>query len=391
MGRAAIYLDHAATTPVHPDVLAAMLPYFSHEFGNPGGLYGLGQRAREAVEDARRRVARVLGCAPSEIVFTSGGTESDNLAIRGVVLAARARLNGQAPHIITSAIEHHAVDGTCHQLREHYGVELTEIAVDRTGRVDPGDVMHAVRPNTVLISIMYANNEVGTIEPIADIGQMARERGIPFHTDAVQAAAYLPLDVWTLNVDLLSLGAHKFFGPKGVGALYVRRGTPLLPSQTGGGHEGDRRAGTENVPYIAGLAAALERAQSHRAEHAAALDPLRRRLIDAIPATIADAHLTGHPVERLPHNASFVIERVDAGSVLAALDLAGVAASSGSACTSALQEPSHVLTAMGVPRALAAGALRLTLGPENTLAEIDTVLETLPDIVRRLRALRGGA
>lgn len=391
-----IYLDHAATTPVHPEVLAEMKPYFSEEFGNPGGLYSLSQRAKEAVEDARRRVARVLGCSPSEIIFTSGGSESDNLAIRGVAFARTplslqgrgAGGEGSSAHIITSAIEHHAVENTCHQLRAHFGFDVTEVPVDRDGSVDPDDVRKAIRDDTVLISIMYANNEVGTIQPIAEIGRIARERGIPFHTDAVQAAAYLPVDVDALNVDLLSLGAHKFYGPKGVGVLYVRKGTPLLPMQTGGGHEHNRRAGTENVPYIVGLAKALELAQTNRERNVATLNPMRQRLIEGVTGTIEHSQLTGHPTERLPHNASFVIEGVEAGSVLLALDLAGIATSSGSACTSAAQEPSHVLMAMGVPREVAHGALRMTLGPENTMDEMDVVLETLPEVIDRLRKFK---
>jgi cysteine desulfurase len=381
-----IYLDHAATTPVHPDVLAALLPYFSEEFGNPGGLYSLGQRAKEAVETARRDVANVLGCAPNEIIFTSGGSESNNLAIRGSVLARKGTV-ATPLHIITSAIEHHAVGHTCAQLREHFGVEVTEVRVDSYGRVDPDDVRRAIQPNTALISIMYANNEVGTIQPIAELGRIARAHGIPFHTDAVQAAAYLPVNVNELNVDLLSLGAHKFYGPKGVGVLYVRRGTALLPTQTGGGHESERRAGTENVPYIVGMTKALQLAQAKREQHVATLLPMRSRLIEGITHTIARTQLTGHPTERLPHNTSFVIEGVEAGRVLLALDMAGIAASSGSACASATMEPSHVLMAMGVPRDLAHGALRLTLGVANTLDEMDTVLETLPELVARLRKL----
>ncbi|MBI3734296.1 MAG: cysteine desulfurase [Chloroflexi bacterium] len=381
-----IYLDHAATTPVHPDVLATMLPYFSEEFGNPGGLYRLSQRAKDAVESARRVIAQNLGCAPAEIIFTSGGSESDNLALRGAAFAHTALQRGQG-HLIISSVEHHAVENTAKQLRDQFGFELTEVGVDRFGRVDPDDVRRAIRANTALISIMYANNEVGTIQPIAEIGRIARERGIPFHSDAVQAAAYLPVNVDALNVDLLSLGAHKFYGPKGVGLLYVRKGTRLIPTQTGGGHESNRRAGTENVPYIAGMAKALDLTQTHRERNIAVMNPLRERLINTIPTTIARASLTGHPSERLPHNASFVIEGVEAGPVLLALDLAGIAASSGSACTSAAMEPSHVLKAMGVPRLQAHGALRLTLGPENAMDEIDVVLETLPDVVSRLRKL----
>lgn len=383
--RRIIYLDHAATTAVHPDVLAAMLPYFSEEFGNPGGLYGLGQRAREAVEEARRSVARVLNCSPAEVIFTSGGTESDNLAIRGVAFRKGVRQNTRPCHIITSAVEHHAVGHTCADLRERFGFDVTEVGVDSCGLVDPEDVRRALRPETVLISIMYANNEVGTIQPVAEIGRIAREHGIPFHTDAVQAAAYLSLDVDALKVDLLSLGAHKFNGPKGVGALYVRKGVAFQPLQTGGGQEDERRAGTENVPYIVGLAAALARTEVRRAEHTTMLEPMRQRLTQGILSAIPRTQLTGHPTQRLPHNASFVVAGVEAGAMLLGLDLAGIAASSGSACTSATMEPSHVLTAMGVSRELAAGALRLTLGPENTMEEVDVTVETVAEVVARLR------
>jgi cysteine desulfurase len=282
-------------------------------------------------------------------------------------------------------VEHHAVGYTCADLCERFGFDVTQVGVDRYGVVDPDEVRRTIRPETVLISIMYANNEVGTVQPVAEIGRMARERGIPFHTDAVQAAAYLPLDVDALKVDLLSLGAHKFNGPKGVGALYVRKGVAFQPLQTGGGQEDERRAGTENVPYIVGLAAALARTQLRRAEHTATLEPMRQRVTQGILSAIQRTQLTGHPTRRLPHNASFVVEGVEAGAMLLGLDLAGIAASSGSACTSATMEPSHVLTAMGVPRELAAGALRLTLGPENTMDELDLTVETVAEVVTRLR------
>ena len=392
--RRVIYLDHAATTPVHPDVLHAMQPYFSEEFGNPGGLYALGQRARDAVDGARREVARLLGCSAAEIIFTSGGSESINLALRGVTFGHRTfaervgtGLKASAPaHIITSAIEHHAVGHTCRQLRELFGVEVSEVRVDQYGRVDPEDVRAAIRPSTVLISVMYANNEVGSIQPIAAIGGIAREYGIPFHSDAVQAAPYLDINVNSLNVDLLSLGAHKFYGPKGIGVLYVRNGIPFQAMQTGGGQEHNLRAGTENVPYIVGLAHALSLTCRNRAANCARIVPLRDRLLGTIPALIAHARLSGHPSERVAHHTSFTIEGIEAGPLLLALDLAGIAASSGSACTSASMEPSHVLTAMGLSRAEASGALRLTLGTENTPDEIEVVLETLPEAVERLRA-----
>ncbi|MBC7235581.1 MAG: cysteine desulfurase NifS [Chloroflexi bacterium] len=378
-----IYLDHAATTAVDPRVLEAMLPFLQDKYGNPSSVYRFAGQAKEALEAARRTVADILGCRPGEIVFTSCGTESDNLAIRGVAWASRER----GRHIITTPIEHHAVEATCHQLAEHFGYHITEVPVDRYGLVDPDDVARAIRDDTVLITVIYANNEVGTIEPIAEIGRIARERGIPFHTDAVQAGGSLDLDVDRLQVDLMSLSGHKFYAPKGVGVLYVREGTPLLPVQTGGGQEGRRRAGTENVAYIVGLAKALALAHEQREAEAERLTILRDRLIAGVLSSIPDAHLTGHPTKRLPNHASFVFEGVDGEAILLQLDLAGVAASSGSACASGDPEPSHVLTAMGIERRLALGSLRLTLGRENTAQDIVDVLAILPEIIHKLRAL----
>jgi cysteine desulfurase len=377
------YLDHSATTPVDPRVVETMLPYWTEVYGNPSSLYGLGRRAAVALEDARGRCARVLNCQPAEIVFTGGGSESDNLALRGVGLAAAAK--GKR-HIITTPIEHHAVLHTATDLAERFDFEVTQVPVDRSGLVDPAAVAAAIRPDTALISVMYANNEVGTIEPIAAIGAIARRHGIPCHTDAVQAGGQLALDVQQLNVDLLALSAHKFYGPKGVGLLYVRRGTRLLPVQTGGSQERGRRAGTENVPYIVGMARALELAQAERAVEAARLQGLRDRLIAGLVAHIPDVALTGHPVQRLPGHVSLVIRGVEAQSLLIALDLAGVAASSGSACASGAPTPSHVLTAMGFASTEALGALRLTLGRENTEDDVDFVAVKLPEIVGRLRA-----
>jgi cysteine desulfurase len=363
-----------------------MLPYFTESYGNASGLHRQARASARALDQARRDVAEVLGCKPKEIVFTSCGTESDNLAIRGV--AWTGKLAGKGKHLITSPIEHHAVSQTINQLCDRFGFEQTVVPVDRYGLVNPDDVAHAVRPDTLLISIMYANNEVGTLEPLAEIGAIARERGIPFHTDAVQAGGYLDLDVERLNVDLLSLSGHKFYAPKGVGVLYVRQGTPMQPQQTGGGHEGSRRAGTENVPYIVGLAAALRLAQQGRASEAARLSGLRDRLVAGICAGIPDAHLTGHPERRLPGHASFVIPGVEADGLLMHLDMAGVCAASGSACTTGMPEPSHVLMAMGVEHTLALGALRLTLGRSTTQADVDYVVEILPGIVEKLRAAR---
>ena len=378
-----IYMDHAATTAVDPRVLEAMLPYFTTTYGNPSSVHSWGVDARQAIEDARQTVADILHADPTEIIFTSCGTESDNLAIRGVAFASRAKGN----HIITSAIEHHAVGHTCEQLEKHFGFEITYLPVDKYGLVDPDDVGRAITNKTILISIMYANNEVGTIEPVADIGRIARARNVPFHTDAVQAGGTLDLDVDSLNVDLLSLSAHKFYGPKGVGILYQRRTTPLLPMQTGGGHERGRRAGTENTPYIVGLATALKLTQEQREKNNARVAALRDRLIRGILEAIPNAHLTGHPSNRLPNSASFAFDGVEGESVLLRLDMMGVAASSGSACASGETEPSHVLLALGLPSELCHGSLRLTLGNDSTEADVDYVLRILPDIVSHLRAL----
>jgi cysteine desulfurase len=377
-----IYLDHSATPAVDPRVVEAMLPFWTETYGNPSSIYGLGRRAAAALEDARRRIARILNCQPAELIFTGCGTESDNLAMRGVLLAAAAK--GKR-HIITAPVEHHAVLHTAAELAEHLDCDVTSVPVDRQGIVDPAAVAAAIRPDTALISIMYANNEVGAIQPVAEIGAIARERGVPFHTDAVQAGGYLPLDVDALNVDLLALSAHKFYGPKGVGLLYVRRGVRLLPVQTGGGQERGRRSGTENVPYIAGMAKALEIAQAEREPETRRLAALRDRLIDGLTAAIPDITLTGHPTQRLPGHASLLVRGAEAEAMLIALDLAGVAASSGSACATGAPTPSHVLTAMGYGPQEAMGALRLTLGRENTEADVDCVVAKLPEIVARIR------
>jgi len=383
MEKRTVYLDHAATTAVDPRVVEAMLPYFSEQYGNPSSIYQLGQRANKAITEAREKVANILGCRREEIIFTSCGTESDNLAIRGVYFAQRQRGN----HIITSSVEHHAVSHTCEQLAKHFGAEVTYLPVDQYGRVNPDDVGRAIKDSTVLVTIMYANNEVGTIEPIAEMAKIVKAKGITLHTDAVQAGGSLDLDVNRLGVDLLSLSAHKFYGPKGVGVLYARKGTAFLPMQTGGGQESNRRAGTENVPYIVGLARALELAQESREANNRRLAALRDRLIQGVLAKIPYSRLTGHPTERLPNSASFVFEFIEGESILLNLDLAGICASSGSACTSGSLEPSHVLKAMGIPVEIAHGSLRLTLGHENTEDDVDYVLAMLPGIVERLRAM----
>jgi cysteine desulfurase len=377
-----IYMDHAATTPVASQVLEAMLPYFSEEYGNASSLHVRGRRALQALDEARATVADILGAEPDEVVFTGGGTESDNLAVRGVAMASR----GKGDHVVVSAVEHKAVLNTARQLAEH-GFRVTELPVDEYGRVDPADVAAALSDATVLVSIMTANNEVGTIQPIVEIAELTRERGVPFHTDAVQAGGYLDIGVDELGVDLLSLAGHKLYGPKGVGVLYVRRGTPLEPAQTGSSHESNRRAGTENVAGIVGMAAALELMQERRETEVSRLRGLRDRLIKGILDTVDGALLTGHPVERLPHNASFGIPGVEADGLLVGLDLKGVGAASGSACHSGSVEPSHVLQAMNVPYEAALGSLRLTLGHANTEADVEYVLEVLPGVVERMRAI----
>jgi cysteine desulfurase len=380
-----IYLDHAATTAVDPRVVEAMLPYWTERYGNPSSIYRVGREAHHAMDLARQTVADILGCTPNEVIFTGCGTESDNLALRGV--AFERRHNAKKNHIITSPIEHHAIGHTVEQLQKHFGFDVTYVPVDRHGLVDPAVVEKAIQPDTALISIMYANNEVGSIEPIADIGAIARAHKVPFHTDAVQAGGTLNLDVKGLNVDLMSLSAHKFYGPKGVGVLYARKGVPFLPMQTGGGHERNRRAGTENVAYMVGLATALRLAYDEAETSNARIARLRDRLVAGVLERVAHSQLTGHPTQRLPNSASFVFNFVEGESILLNLDLLGVAASSGSACTSASLEPSHVLTAMGYPHEVAHGSLRLSLGRENTDEDVDYVLDILPGIIEKLRRM----
>lgn len=380
-----IYLDHAATTAVDPRVVEAMLPFWTEKYGNASSIYALGREARHGLDQARQTVADTLHCTPNEVIFTSCGTESDNLALRGLAFERRQRANKN--QLITSAIEHHAIGHTVEQLEKHFGFESSYVPVDRYGLVDPADVEKAIRDDTALISIMYANNEVGTIQPIAEIGEMARARKIPFHTDAVQAGGVLSLDVKALNVDLLSLSAHKFYGPKGVGVLYARKGAPFLPLQTGGGHERNRRAGTENIAYIVGLATALQIAYEEAEEANARIARLRDKLVAGVLARIPESQLSGHPTLRLPNSASFLFRYVEGESILLNLDLMGVAASSGSACTSGSLEPSHVLRAMGFSHEVAHGSLRLTLGKENTAEDVEYVLDLLPEIVEKLRKM----
>ena len=376
-----IYLDHAATTALDRRVLDAMLPYLTTEYGNASSIYTLGRHAMQAIDGAREQVAEILNCRPTEIAFTGCGSESDNLAIKGIAQAAQKKGN----HIITSSIEHHAVLYTCQYL-ERLGFKTTYLPVDSYGRINPEDVERAITDQTILVSVMYANNEVGTIEPVAEIGRICHAHKVPFHIDAVQAGGALPLDVIALNADLLSLSAHKFYGPKGTGILYVRQGVRILPQMQGGSQERGRRAGTENVAGIVGAASALRLAYEELPQVTQHITALRDRLIGGI-LTIPGSHLTGHPTERLPNNASFCFEGIEGESILLSLDLLGIAASTGSACTSGSAEPSHVLLAMSLPVELAHGSLRLTLGKENTEADIEAILSALPGIVEKLRSL----
>jgi cysteine desulfurase len=377
-----IYLDHAATTALDKRVLDAMIPYLTTEYGNASSIYTLGRHAMQAIDSAREQVAEILNCRPTEITFTGCGSESDNLAIKGMAFTSQKKGN----HIITSSIEHHAVLHTCQYL-ERFGFKTSYLPVDSYGRVDPDEVGRAITDQTILVSIMYANNEVGTIEPVAEIGRICRARKIPFHVDAVQVGGSLPIDVSALNVDLLSLSSHKFYGPKGVGILYARQGMRILPQLQGGSQERGKRAGTENVSGIVGAATALRLAYEDLPQIQPRIITLRDRLIAGV-LTIPGSHLTGHPTERLPNNASFVFEGVEGESILLSLDLLGIAASTGSACTSGSVDPSHVLLAMGLPVEQVHGSLRLTLGKDNTEEDVESILSALPGIIEKLRGLR---
>ena len=379
-----IYLDHSATTPTDPRVVAAMLPHWTEDFGNPSSLHQAGKRAAAALNQARATVAGVLNCAPGEVIFTSGGTESDNLALRGVAAALAGR--GRGRHIITTATEHHAVLDVAHELAAD-GFDVTFMPVDQYGRVSAEQVIAALRDDTILVSVIYANNEVGTVNPVAEIGAELRQRRIPFHVDAVQAPGLLPLDVKALNADLLSLSAHKFYGPKGIGVLYARRAVPLKPQIVGGGQQAHRRSGTEPVPLIVGLAEALRLAEAERAETVERLTPLRDYLIQRILQAIPEADLTGHPTERLAGHTSFALRGLNGDSILLDLNEVGIGASGGSACTTGQQEPSHVLTAMGVDPDRLMGQMRFVLGKHTTPEQIERLIFHLTALVERHRAL----
>ncbi len=378
-----VYLDYAATTPVDERVVKQMLPYFNETYGNPSSIHRFGQAAESALENARVTIAEVMHCLPQEIIFTSCGTESDNLALRGSAFYARQTRG--ADHTLISPVEHHAVSKTAEQLARVHGFELEYLPVNSLGQTSVDDVASSLRPDTAIVSVIYANNEIGTINPISEIGQLCRSKGIIFHTDAVQAAGYLTVDVNSLNADLISIGAHKFYGPKGIGALYVRKGFPILPSQTGGGQENGLRAGTQNIPYIVGMAEALRLAQTEKQSRITTVQPLRDHLIGSILEEIPEVQLTGHPQARLPNHASFLFKGVDGNALLMLLDLEGFACSSGSACKTGGPEPSDVLTGLGYTREWALGSLRVTLGMYTQPPEIEQFLRVLPGVITKLR------
>ncbi|NLC90639.1 MAG: cysteine desulfurase NifS [Methanocorpusculum parvum] len=381
MDKKIIYMDHAATTYTAKEVVEAMIPYFSDEFGNPSSVYSIGQSNKKVLDLARKQAASAINAQPDEIFFTNGGTESDNWALKGAAFANERK----GKHIITTSIEHHAVLHSCEWLASR-GFEITYLPVDKFGMVSPESVEKAIRQDTILISVMYANNEVGTIQPIAEIGKIARKHGICFHTDAVQAVGHVPIDVVSENIDLLSLSGHKLYGPKGIGALYIRKGTRIQSFMHGGAQERKRRAGTENVPGIVGLGAAIERAVTHLPEEMDRLTDLRNELtreLLKIPAT----HLNGHPTKRLPNNTNIIFEYIEGESVLLLLNMKGICASTGSACNSASLEPSHVLTAMGIPHEIAHGSIRLTIGERTTAEDVKIVTAALKETVEKLRAM----
>lgn len=385
MEHSLIYLDHSATTPVDPAVVEAMMPYWTNSYGNPSSSHTFGRQAQLGLETARRTIAQLIHAQPSEIIFTGCGSESDNLALRGVMWAARQ--NGRGNHLITSVIEHEAILATAKQLRDQFGFELTLVGVDQYGRVNPDEIAAAMRPNTVLVSIMAANNEVGTIQPIEEIGTIAHENGALFHTDAVQAAAYQKWDMSKLPIDLMSLAPHKFYGPKGIGILYLHKDVKLMPMQTGGGHENGRRAGTANVPLAVGAAKALELTISQLETHVKHYRLLRDQLIAGILEAFSEdqCQLTGHPTERLPHHASFAFKGLNGNDMLMHLDLIGIAASSGSACSTGNPEPSSILEAIGLADSWTRGGLRLTIGRSNTVAEIEYTIDKLPEALQKLQ------
>ena len=376
------YMDHSATSPVDPEVLEAMLPYFKESFGNASTLYSLGREARTAMEKARKQVASLIGARAEEVYFTSGGTESDNLAIKGTI----SRLKGKGNHIITSAIEHPAVEETCKYLEKN-GYTVTYLPVGEDGIVKMEDLKESTREDTILITIMHANNEIGTIQPIKEIGALAREKGILFHTDAVQSVGKIPVNVEDMNVDLLSISAHKLHGPKGVGALYIRKGVRIDPLFHGGGHERGVRPGTENIPGIVGLGKACQLAEENLDKNMEYVASLRDQLIKGVLGSIEQSFLNGHPTKRLPNNANFRFSSIEGESLILQLDFKGINASTGSACSSNKLEPSHVLMAIGLEEVDAHGSLRISLGKENTPKDIDSSIVVIKEVVERLRSM----
>lgn len=381
-----IYMDHAATTPVDPEVLKAMQPYFTEYFGNASSFHAFGREVKEALENAREQVAAVIGAKSQEIIFTAGGTESDNIAIKGVVSSYLKKHKLDICHVITSKIEHPAVTKTCEFL-ETKGFSVTYLPVDNFGVVSPEEVANNIQKDTALITIMHANNEIGTIEPIAEIGKIAHENDVIFHTDAVQSFGKVPINVDKMDIDLLSVSSHKIYGPKGVGTLYVRKGIKLEPFVHGGGQERGLRSSTENIPGIVGLGKASELSRQNMEQEHEFLSRLRDKIIKNVTAEIEEAYLNGHPTERLPHNAHFWFNAIEGESIILSLDEVGIAASTGSACSTAKLEPSHVLLAIGLKAYEAHGSLRLTLGRSNTDEDVDFLLEVLPGIIERLRSL----
>ena len=377
-----VYLDNAATTALSPRVLEAMLPYFTQYYGNPSSVHAFGREAKQGLDRARDQVAKALHCDPSEVIFTGCGTESDNTVLLGVA----QRYGNKGKHIITTNVEHHAILHTCEYL-EKQGYSVTYLPVDQDGLVTAEQVAAAIRPDTILVSIMFANNEVGTIMPIQEIGAVCKEKGVLFHTDAVQAVGHIPVDVQAMHIDMLSLSAHKFHGPKGVGALYCRKGIRLPSYIMGGAQEKGRRAGTENVAGIVGLGAAIQLATEQLEENRAKMTALRDRLMTGIQTRISEVKLNGHPTNRLPNNVNFSFKYIEGESILLMLDMNGIAASSGSACTSGSLDPSHVLLALGLPHEIAHGSVRLTLGDETTEEDIDYTIDVLEKTVARLRAM----
>jgi cysteine desulfurase len=377
-----IYLDHNATTPVHPEVFEAMLPYYKDKFGNASSIHSFGREAKVALEESREKVAKSINASPQEIYFTSGGTESDNLAIKGTAFANRKK----GKHIITSKIEHHAVLESCKFL-EKEGFEITYLPVDKYGFVDPDNLKKAIRKDTILASIMHVNNEVGTIQPLEELCKITKERGVYFHTDAVQSVGKMPVDVQKLNVDMLSMSGHKIYGPKGVGAIYIRKGTRMTSWSHGGHHERSRRAGTENVPGIVGLAKTVEIAQRDMEQQSQQMKNLTEAFYQKVTHAIPDVILNGHLEKHIPNTLNLSFKAVEGESIILSLDLKGVAVASGSACTSGTLEPSHVLSAMGISPEIAQGAIRFSFGRDNTMADVDYVVGILPEIVSRLRAM----